>query len=156
MNSFILEVKKKFGDHFHDEIKKQKLSSESAIHFCFQDRLLEYKECIGLVLQKNIKEDKISNHFGSENSISIDLKFRMGRKTQHKLLIVSRKISTTALRAEVSKHLGVDPKAVKLTFNDKLLDEHDDLSKVYKEHWQSGCRIATGIKKHKTLRIRHR
>ncbi|XP_060563915.1 uncharacterized protein LOC132723254 [Ruditapes philippinarum] len=155
MNSSLEQVKRQFAAQFHDEIQKLKGTEESTFHLCFQGRLLKDEECVGLVLRKNIKEEKITLHFGAQVSISIDLKFRVRRKTKHKLLIVSKKISTTSLRTEVSKHLGVDPKAVKLTFDDKLLDEHDDLSRVYKEHWQNGCRIAAGIKKHKTLRIKH-
>ncbi|XP_045205081.2 uncharacterized protein LOC123557592 [Mercenaria mercenaria] len=155
MNWSVKQAKKQFETNFHAEIQKQKSNKESTIHFCFQDRLLEDKECVGLVLRKNIKDEKISIHFGSEDSISIDLKFRAGRKTRHKLLIVSKEISTAFLRAEVSKHLGVDPKAVKLTFEDKLIDEHDNLSQVYKTKWCSGCKIAAGVKKCKKLRIKH-
>lgn len=158
MNCSVKQVKKQFETHFHDEIQKiqkQEINKEINIHFCFQNCLLDDKSCIGQILRKNIKDDKISLHFGPKDSIIIDLKFRVGRKTRHKLLIVAKDISTMFLREEVSKHLGVDPKAVKLTFEEKLIDEHDNLSQVYKEKWSCGCRIVAGVKKCKTLRIRH-
>lgn len=155
MNSSVKQVKQHFETHFHDDLQKQKDSENATLHFCFQDCLLEDGQCIGLVLRRNIKEEDLSLHFGSETSISVGLKYRKRRKTRHKLLIISKHISTACLRAEVSKHLGVDPKAVKLTFEDKLIDEHDNLGDVYGVKWENGCKIAAGIKKCKILQIKH-
>lgn len=155
MTRSVEHVKRQFETHFLDEIQKRKCIEQSTIHFCFRNRLLEDKQCIGLILRRNIKDEKISIYFGSKNSMVVDLKFRDGRKTRHKLLIVATEISTKSLREEVSKHLDVNPKAVKLIFEEKLIDEHENLAKVYKEKWCSGCRIVAGVKKCKTLRIRH-
>lgn len=151
----VKQVKDDIEAHFKDELAKQKSNECDVLHFCYKGQFLDDRLCIGLVLSANIHNEGISVYFAPEDSIYITLQYKSGRYQKQQLMIIAKQTSTADLRFEVSKYLNVDPKAVKLTFEKKFIDEHTNLHQIYGEKWTSGIVLVAGIKKRKTIRIRH-
>ncbi|KAL4230587.1 hypothetical protein ACF0H5_010965 [Mactra antiquata] len=151
----VKHIKDEIEKHFGDELAKHKHHTDDDLHFCFKGKLLNGKQCIGLILSENAHDEGIFLYFAPKESIIITLQYKMGKLQKQQFMIVAKQTSTADLRFEASKHMNVDPLAVKLTLEKKFIDEHDNLLQFYAEKWKNGIVLVAGIKKRKTIRIKH-
>ncbi|WAQ99526.1 hypothetical protein MAR_023899 [Mya arenaria] len=149
------QVKDRLRRQVGDELKKLQATDKMFLHFTVQEKLVEDDLCMGRVVERFGRDDHVGLHLSSENAISVTLKFNKPLKMKQRMLICKMVCSSAQLRGEIGKLVDHDQKSVKLTLNSKLMEECPDIGKKYGTEWQSGCTVSVGIKKHKTLRIKH-
>ncbi|KAH3830605.1 hypothetical protein DPMN_103850 [Dreissena polymorpha] len=129
-------------------------SKGQTLHLCIRDNILEDDVCLGVAL-RGLRDESVGVHFASEDAITVYLKLSKELRMKQSLLIVPRQCSTAYLREKIGKLSACQPKSIKLVFNEKLMDEHEDLSETYDINWKSGCIVNVGLKKQKTLKIKN-
>ncbi|XP_052219611.1 uncharacterized protein LOC127836977 isoform X1 [Dreissena polymorpha] len=152
----VLEAKEGILTKFSREFEAIDETKGQILHLCIRDQIIQDDICLGVAMQSITRSDDtpISLHFASQDAITVTI-VSNELKMRQTLLIVPRRCSTAYLRERIGKLAACDANSIKLVFNEKLIDELDDLSQTYGNNWKSGCTLNVGLKKQKTLKIKN-
>lgn len=150
------ETKHLFEGRFLAEITSD---PSQCSYFQIHEQFLEDDSCMGVEIQKLLRDEEIKVQICAKNSIRVNVSFQKPLKQGNKSLIIKKNCSTIELREKIAKTLHESEcrgaNAVKALLNGKLINEHNDLQEAYPHSWTDGCMISCGIKKPKRLQIKH-
>ena len=152
----VKHVKEKFLAHFQSKLFVEH-KTDDRLHIICSNELLNDEHCFGLT-DKFHREDMYQIHFAPSDAVLCHLHCQTGKEKmkvlERRTVLMSPSCSTADLREEASKVMRVDPKAVRLNIDNKQrIDEVTNIGEVSTLY--SGCSIFAGIKKKKTLLVKH-
>ena len=149
-------VKQKVLSRF-EQLKALENKGNDCLHIICGSELLKDHHCFGLT-NKCHRQNMYQIHFAPREVIVCILNYQLGkerfRNFEKATILVRPNCSSSELRNEAAKHMHIDPKAVKLdTETKQRIEEIPDVSLI--NALSNRCTIYAGIKKKKTLLVKH-